>query len=52
MIIGDRVLTADEFEVAYTENENLVITGGQAKNLKIISENGQTVTEFICQCYF
>lgn len=43
MVIGSRVLSADEFTVGYTEGEDLVIAGGDAKNLRLTGEKSQTV---------
>jgi hypothetical protein len=42
MVINDRVLSADQMVVGYQEGENLVITQGQATNLRLTGENSET----------
>lgn len=44
MVINDRVLSADQMVVGYKENENLVITEGEATNLRLTGSNSETTT--------
>ena len=42
VLAGDKVISADKLVVDYKEGENLVVAGGAATNLKLVSKDSKT----------
>lgn len=53
LVLGEKVLTADEFIFGYQENGDVIISGGQVKNMTLTGDNTRTTTgESVVQISF
>lgn len=44
LVLGEKVLTADEFVFGYQEDGDVIISGGQVKNMTLTGDNTRTTT--------